>query len=118
MMFFFSSKRRHTRYWRDWSSDVCSSDLASGAAITRYVVQGAGRTVQVGADQRSVNMTGLTNGETYRFEVHAVNAKGDGPSRTSNAVRPTAEVPDPPAAVEAQARPDGTVRVSWPAANG
>src|SRR3712207_9072484 len=23
----FSSRRRHTRYWRDWSSDVCSSDL-------------------------------------------------------------------------------------------
>src|SRR3712207_8631535 len=22
--FFFSSRRRHTRYWRDWSSDVCS----------------------------------------------------------------------------------------------
>src|SRR3712207_8136399 len=27
--FFFSSRRRHTRYWRDWSSDVCSSDLAT-----------------------------------------------------------------------------------------
>src|SRR3712207_1226495 len=27
MCFFFSSRRRHTRYWRDWSSDVCSSDL-------------------------------------------------------------------------------------------
>src|SRR3712207_7868235 len=27
--FFFSSRRRHTRYWRDWSSDVCSSDLAA-----------------------------------------------------------------------------------------
>src|SRR3712207_7518339 len=25
--FFFSSRRRHTKYWRDWSSDVCSSDL-------------------------------------------------------------------------------------------
>src|SRR3712207_3352342 len=25
--FFFSSRSRHTRYWRDWSSDVCSSDL-------------------------------------------------------------------------------------------
>src|SRR3712207_3879189 len=25
----FSSRRRHTRYWRDWSSDVCSSDLSS-----------------------------------------------------------------------------------------
>src|SRR5947209_8871278 len=28
--FFFSSRRRHTRYWRDWSSDVCSSDLVIG----------------------------------------------------------------------------------------
>src|SRR3712207_5579619 len=27
IIFFFSSRRRHTRYWRDWSSDVCSSDL-------------------------------------------------------------------------------------------
>src|SRR3712207_7979072 len=29
-MFCFSSRRRHTRYWRDWSSDVCSSDLRLG----------------------------------------------------------------------------------------
>src|SRR3712207_6941535 len=28
-LFFFSSRRRHTRYWRDWSSDVCSSDLGA-----------------------------------------------------------------------------------------
>src|SRR3712207_7833422 len=28
--FFFSSRRRHTRDWRDWSSDVCSSDLEPG----------------------------------------------------------------------------------------
>src|SRR5215475_10070548 len=27
--FFFSSRRRHTRFSRDWSSDVCSSDLAA-----------------------------------------------------------------------------------------
>src|SRR5437762_13079318 len=27
-MFFFSSRRRHTRYIGDWSSDVCSSDLS------------------------------------------------------------------------------------------
>src|SRR5699024_11791466 len=34
--FFFSSRRRHTRSKRDWSSDVCSSDLArlSGSGIT------------------------------------------------------------------------------------
>src|SRR5688572_32162633 len=28
--FFFSSRRRHTRFDCDWSSDVCSSDLAGG----------------------------------------------------------------------------------------
>src|SRR5437870_9344500 len=27
VVFFFSSRRRHTRWPRDWSSDVCSSDL-------------------------------------------------------------------------------------------
>src|SRR3712207_8532636 len=30
VIIFFSSRRRHTRYWRDWSSDVCSSDLYYG----------------------------------------------------------------------------------------
>src|SRR5699024_11771747 len=29
LFFFFSSRRRHTRSKRDWSSDVCSSDLIS-----------------------------------------------------------------------------------------
>src|SRR5699024_2152260 len=32
-VFFFSSRRRHTRSKRDWSSDVCSSDLAR---LSRY----------------------------------------------------------------------------------
>src|SRR5699024_10552900 len=31
--FFFSSRRRHTRSKRDWSSDVCSSDLRAVATI-------------------------------------------------------------------------------------
>src|SRR5690625_3060236 len=31
MIFFFSSRRRHTRWPRDWSSDVCSSDLTQFA---------------------------------------------------------------------------------------
>src|SRR5690606_40726091 len=30
--FFFSSRRRHTRFSRDWSSDVCSSDLCCCAS--------------------------------------------------------------------------------------
>src|SRR5438105_11935540 len=31
--FFFSSRRRHTRSTRDWSSDVCSSDLGAQPAL-------------------------------------------------------------------------------------
>src|SRR5690606_40482051 len=33
LVFFFSSRRRHTRFSRDWSSDVCSSDLAGGGLL-------------------------------------------------------------------------------------
>src|SRR5256884_7259870 len=35
--FFFSSRRRHTRCSRDWSSDVCSSDLKSEIPLERAV---------------------------------------------------------------------------------
>src|SRR3712207_4028680 len=38
LFFFFSSRRRHTRYWRDWSSDVCSSDLY--AAVSNGPIYG------------------------------------------------------------------------------
>src|SRR5690625_6392185 len=34
--FFFSSRRRHTRWPRDWSSDVCSSDLVGGNTASNY----------------------------------------------------------------------------------
>src|SRR5690349_23766444 len=39
LLFFFSSRRRHTISLRDWSSDVCSSDLSQslGALIFRNV---------------------------------------------------------------------------------
>src|SRR2546430_13467127 len=33
IFFFFSSRRRHTRFDCDWSSDVCSSDLLQGPSI-------------------------------------------------------------------------------------
>src|SRR2546429_3306531 len=37
VFFFFSSRRRHTRCSRDWSSDVCSSDLTNTAS---YIIKG------------------------------------------------------------------------------
>ena len=33
LFFFFSSRRRHTRSDRDWSSDVCSSDLGGNSEL-------------------------------------------------------------------------------------
>src|SRR5207253_5602103 len=35
LFFFFSSRRRHTRWPRDWSSDVCSSDLPGHLLLHR-----------------------------------------------------------------------------------
>src|SRR5207237_6404938 len=35
VFFFFSSRRRHTRFKCDWSSDVCSSDLATAIRATQ-----------------------------------------------------------------------------------
>src|SRR5207249_8453121 len=46
--FFFSSRRRHTRSKRDWSSDVCSSDL-SRAPVEGYEIH-CGRTTAHGGD--------------------------------------------------------------------
>src|SRR5207245_8499961 len=63
-IFFFSSRRRHTRCYRDWSSDVCSSDLGASSgwnapelapwlrytldALSREVFSDPWRTVGVG----------------------------------------------------------------------
>src|SRR5690349_24874688 len=51
MFFFFSSRRRHTRSLRDWSSDVCSSDLATGATIILQISGGDGQGIVGPGDQ-------------------------------------------------------------------
>src|SRR5215203_488994 len=58
--FFFSSRRRHTRYWRDWSSDVCSSDLEADV-VPGPGVLGAG--VAEADDQESVAVIGVAAAE-------------------------------------------------------
>src|SRR5207253_5324219 len=42
--FFFSSRRRHTRWPRDWSSDVCSSDLRTRSPCVTWMFTTAGVT--------------------------------------------------------------------------
>src|SRR5688572_33219270 len=43
VFFFFSSRRRHTRFDCDWSSDVCSSDLLFGPTPSRLPDEAARR---------------------------------------------------------------------------
>src|SRR5256884_2225499 len=60
MFFFFSSRRRHTRCSRDWSSDVCSSDLCfylSAWEEDKYVIAQA----NVALDEKQRITTELVN---------------------------------------------------------
>src|SRR5437868_6730552 len=71
--FFFSSRRRHTRSKRDWSSDVCSSDLSRIAVVgetgsgkttfakllTRLMDPASGRVTVDGVDLREVRFSSL-----------------------------------------------------------
>jgi len=90
----------------------------NGSTVTKYVVEGDGQPHEVGASVRALDLTGLTNGQSYKFTVYAVNAKGNGPKKGASPVIPTSQVPDPPLSVAATANNDGTVTVTWPAANG
>src|SRR5215217_8773037 len=57
LFFFFSSRRRHTRYWRDWSSDVCSSDLLALRVVLpdgSVIWTGDGRADRIGYDLQGV----------------------------------------------------------------
>src|SRR3712207_2116116 len=79
-LFFFSSRRRHTRYWRDWSSDVCSSDLADGgvAGLTLHVM-GEGQHDGVGAVLcRAVVLASGGLGQLFSSTTNPAVATGDG----------------------------------------
>src|SRR5207245_3014308 len=53
LSFFFSSRRRHTRCYRDWSSDVCSSDLFTSSTTS----SGETRTTSYHAPRRTLQFT-------------------------------------------------------------
>src|SRR3712207_6847153 len=64
---FFSSRRRHTRYWRDWSSDVCSSDLELTEA-GRLLLPHAQRTIAAAEETvAAVRQVRTLSGGTVSF---------------------------------------------------
>src|SRR3989449_4524823 len=59
--FFFSSRRRHTRCSRDWSSDVCSSDLMlRRLAGRKHQVMTAVAVAQDGRVEHALDVTDVT----------------------------------------------------------
>src|SRR5690606_41189180 len=104
--FFFSSRRRHTRFSRDWSSDVCSSDLArpwrgrpahrderaSGRKRDRppcgLVIVGAGLGLKGGALFRRVEVgraSGRGGGEEPGCGAVVATERGDATARSEQA---------------------------------
>src|SRR3989449_8281427 len=80
--FFFSSRRRHTRCSRDWSSDVCSSDLGDpivflhGNPTSSYLWRNviphvAARGRCLAPDLVGMGESGKAPGGSYRFADHA-----------------------------------------------
>src|SRR5207248_4794914 len=63
--FFFSSRRRHTRSYGDWSSDVCSSDLATSA----FQVLTAGYAQKFDPNQGWIQVTGAKAMQTTRGKI-------------------------------------------------
>src|SRR5690625_7051937 len=72
--FFFSSRRRHTRWPRDWSSDVCSSDLAQDAGTHRRYTMTCltlGSAVRVDRlDPAEAGGTGSVHGTARAIDAH------------------------------------------------
>src|SRR5690554_113691 len=82
IVFFFSSRRRHTRCGRDWSSDVCSSDLTFiGDVKIEYLLNEQG-TFRMNVFNESNNNTVLQNegrgqftqgvGVSYKEDFHTL----------------------------------------------
>src|SRR2546430_13796788 len=80
--FFFSSRRRHTRFDCDWSSDVCSSDLIQGnldpvaLLAPRPELERQGRDVLARAGGRPGHIFNLGHGVLPETPVEALQAGG------------------------------------------
>src|SRR5699024_12152353 len=91
IVFFFSSRRRHTRSKRDWSSDVCSSDLSSPVSLLEVRGQdhGSSRSVPVSRGQCATSRTGPDGRARHRGTGYSAprclvkrdSRGGDGPTR-------------------------------------
>src|SRR5260370_7750441 len=93
-VFFFSSRRRHTRFKCDWSSDVCSSDLI--IFVLPYQVIGI-EAAAVGLEQRA-NLRSLRRADRIASRISM--AVGVGPARQQRGAQLARPAPGLPQADE------------------
>src|SRR5207245_6313975 len=89
LVFFFSSRRRHTRCYRDWSSDVCSSDLSlMGLQVDR---DGAVLVFQVRIEPTTLRIHGvpfrISRSEERRVGKETRSVRARRPSKTTSQTR-------------------------------
>src|SRR5262249_59525319 len=83
VVFFFSSRRRHTRLVSDWSSDVCSSDLGIArktplAPAYATILAQASKRISRGAPSRPGVISTRAPIQTRRSEERRVGKEGGG----------------------------------------
>src|SRR5204863_9620969 len=96
--FFFSSRRRHTRSLRDWSSDVCSSDLGPSHSRISTMVMGGGSPAATLISGNAAGRGFTGEDQTVIATARSLNARASAPSQTP-LVRRTgaiARAPEPP----------------------
>src|SRR5207247_4361724 len=76
--FFFSSRRRHTSSTRDWSSDVCSSDLPFGGTFAKDTFETGTRAAAFGGTTTIIDFAVQSRGKALREGLDAWHAKAEG----------------------------------------
>src|SRR6266436_1296157 len=108
VFFFFSSRRRHTRCSRDWSSDVCSSDLVSCRGIG---ASGVHKDLRLQIEDLGIEMVSWNRPVRKHAFLIAAICLGLSPGTTTSSLAPEARPRQQPSAqAPAVARPDGTIK--------
>src|SRR5207248_5782871 len=92
--FFFSSRRRHTRSYGDWSSDVCSSDLPvggggllAGVALAVKSLRPQTKVIAVEANHVASFSAAIQAGKPVRIEMQPTLADGSEERRVGKECR-------------------------------